>query len=663
MFLLQAIWAVCFKLFKKFCNYCKKGWTYYQGKLQQLLQPQLILLFLTIFPIQHLSNKMLLLMFQRKSSSPWYFDFGASNHMTNIAQLLTNIKNIMKISRFILMGDQHSGKIIAKRPKVGRLFLIHFLLSPNLSLPLVSCNFAIVDYQVWHKRLGHSNSNVLHDMLKYGFLGNKHTSSLNVVHFDCISCMIEKSKILSFSTHYLNVTQPFDIIYSDVWGVAPIISHANYKYFITSIDDYSCLTWVYFLHSKGEVFSTFKFFYAYVQTQFLFQNQNFFYNNGGEYTSHSFQEFLQFNGLVHQPHNKMRQLDEKNCHFLDVVHTLLLESYVPSHFWCEVISIAVHLINRLIFPSLDNESPFTLLFGHPPDYSTLHIFKCTKLNSQFVKCAFLGYSPHQKAFYVMILTSVEFGSLEINLYSHQASMVLEANLLLLSSSLDPSFFIQRTPKGIMVLFVYVDGIVVIGFDQEKFSRIKHMLHSTFHIKELEVHYHLEGILFKLAKVHSRFGQLDELTNSTIVDTPLEVNVKYRREECDILDDPTLYHKLVGSLIYVTITHLDISFVVHTISKFMKSPKHFHFSIISLWHLKGWFIFPTDLFINLQAYSDADWADCPNTRKSTTNWCMFLKQDLVSKSSIEAKYHTMSVACTEIIWLAWIPSSITNSTAY
>ncbi|XP_017416490.1 uncharacterized protein LOC108327280 [Vigna angularis] len=55
--------------------------------------------------------------------------------------------------------DQHSGKIIVKGPKVGHLFPINFSLSPSLSLPLVSCNSAIVDYQVWHKRLGHPNSN------------------------------------------------------------------------------------------------------------------------------------------------------------------------------------------------------------------------------------------------------------------------------------------------------------------------------------------------------------------------------------------------------------------------------------------------------------------------------------------------------------------------
>jgi hypothetical protein len=96
-------------------------------------------------------------------------------------------------------------------------------------------------------------------------------------------------------------------------------------------------------------------------------------------------------------------------HLLDVVHTLLLESHVPSRFWCEALSTAVHLINRIPSSSIGDESPFTWLYGHPPNYSTICIFYCvcyvhlppqerTNLAAQSVECAFLGYSPHQKGF-------------------------------------------------------------------------------------------------------------------------------------------------------------------------------------------------------------------------------------------------------------------------
>ena len=110
---------------------------------------------------------------------------------------------------------------------------------------------------------------------------------------------------------------------------------------------------------------------------------------------------------------------------------------------------------------------------------------------------------------------------------------------------------------------------------------------------------------------------------------MEDNVKLRRDEGELLQDPTLYRKLVGSLIYLTITRPDISFVVHTVSKFMQNPRHLHLTAIQriIKYLfatpsRGLF-FPAGAPIQLQAYSDVDWAGCPDTRKSTTDWCMFL----------------------------------------
>ncbi|XP_020201875.1 uncharacterized protein LOC109787730 [Cajanus cajan] len=189
-----------------------------------------------------------------------------------------------------------------------------------------------------------------------------------------------------------------------------------------------------------------------------------------------------------------------------------------------------------------------------------------------------------------------------------------------------------TPKGIVVLLVYVDDIVVTGSDPDAISKTQQMLHSTFHMKELghlnyflglEVHYHPEGIFINQHKYIQDLVQLAGLTNATLVDTPMEFNVKYRRHEGELLDDPTQYRKLVGSLIYVTITRPDISFVVHTVSKFMQSPRHFHFSAVQriikyiLGTSRRGLFFPKNSSLQLQAYSDADWAGCPETRRSTT----------------------------------------------
>ncbi|XP_050217411.1 uncharacterized mitochondrial protein AtMg00810-like [Mercurialis annua] len=243
------------------------------------------------------------------------------------------------------------------------------------------------------------------------------------------------------------------------------------------------------------------------------------------------------------------------------------------------------------------------------------------------------------------------------------------------SQYDSSLFLQRTSKGITILLVYVDDILLTGLDMEAISRIQNLLHSAFHMKDLgqltyflglEVHHRPQGIFLNQHKYIQDLVNLARLKDATSVETPMEINVKYRRDEGEILEDPTLYRKLVGSLIYLTITRPYISYVVHTVSKFMQAPQHLHLSAVRriIRYVLGTpsrgLLFPRGSSLQLQAYTDADWAGCPDTRKSTTGWCMFLgdaliswkckKQDSISKSSTEAEYRAMSAACSEVIWL-------------
>ena len=153
--------------------------------------------------------------------------------------------------------------------------------------------------KAWHKRLGHPNSRILSYLWKSGLLNNKVHSS-PIVFPDCAACKLGKSKILPFPSEGSRATHGFEIIHSDVWGISPTISHAQYKYFVTFIDDYSRYTWEYFLRHKSEVFSMFKLFLALVQTQFSATVKILRSNSGGEYMSHEFQSYMQSKRIISQ---------------------------------------------------------------------------------------------------------------------------------------------------------------------------------------------------------------------------------------------------------------------------------------------------------------------------------------------------------------------------
>jgi hypothetical protein len=65
-------------------------------------------------------------------------------------------------------------------------------------------------------------------------------------------------------------------------------------------------------------------------------------------------------------------------------------------------------------------------------------------------------------------------------------------------------------------------------------------------------------------------------------------------------------------------------------------------------------------LNVEGYCDADWASCPDDRRSTSGYCVFVegnlvswqskKQSAVSRSTVEAEYRAMAQGLCEILWI-------------
>ncbi|GJY96888.1 ribonuclease H-like domain-containing protein [Tanacetum coccineum] len=107
-------------------------------------------------------------------------------------------------------------------------------------------------------------------------------------------------------------------------------------------------------------------------------------------------------------------------------------------------------------------------------------------------------------------------------------------------------------------------------------------------------------------------------------TPVDTDSKLAAAG-DPVSDPTLYRRLAGALQYLTFTRPDISYAVQQVCLFMHDPREPHFSALKriLWYVRGTLTFGLQLYSSttssLVAYSDADWAGCPTTRRSTSGY--------------------------------------------
>ena len=102
-----------------------------------------------------------------------------------------------------------------------------------------------------------------------------------------------------------------------------------------------------------------------------------------------------------------------------------------------------------------------------------------------------------------------------------------------------------------------------------------------------------------------------------------------------MSNPSLYRRLVGSLVYLIVTRPDISYVVHQVSQYLSIPRSTHYAAVLriLRYLKGTLFhglfYSSQSPLVLCAFSDADWAGDPTDHRSTTGYCFLLGSFLIS----------------------------------
>ncbi|XP_019190294.1 PREDICTED: uncharacterized protein LOC109184712 [Ipomoea nil] len=240
------------------------------------------------------------------------------------------------------------------------------------------------------------------------------------------------------------------------------------------------------------------------------------------------------------------------------------------------------------------------------------------------------------------------------------------------SKSDPSLFTKGKGDKFIAVLVYVDDILVTSPNISQITDLKSFLDETFSIKDLgKVGYFL-GIeaVMNSSGLHlsQRKYALDILTEEGFleckpVNTPMVPGHQLQHDDGVPLADVSKYRRLVGRLLYLTATRPDIAYTVQQLSQYIDAPTDSHLSAAHrvLRYIKSslgqGLFYPKGVDLQLNVFSDSDWASCVDTRKSITGYCIFLgtsliswkskKQATVSRSSSEAEYRALATTVCEV----------------
>nr|GEX09513.1 ribonuclease H-like domain-containing protein [Tanacetum cinerariifolium] len=213
------------------------------------------------------------------------------------------------------------------------------------------------------------------------------------------------------------------------------------------------------------------------------------------------------------------------------------------------------------------------------------------------------------------------------------------------SKTNSSLFVFHRGSDIAYLLLYVDDIILTASCSAFLQRIIASLHSEFAITDLApLNYFLgisaqrstSGLSFVSIKISKEILERAHMKNCNPCWTPVDTESKLGSDG-DLVNDPTLYRSLASALQYLTFTRPDLSYDVQQL----------HVSSTT----------------QLSVYTNADWVACPITRRSTSGYCVFLRDNLLSwsakrqitlsRSNAEAEYRGVANVVAETAWIRYL----------
>eukprot|EP00253_Pinus_taeda_P012844 PITA_12844 len=197
---------------------------------------------------------------------------------------------------------------------------------------------------------------------------------------------------------------------------------------------------------------------------------------------------------------------------------------------------------------------------------------------------------------------------------------------------EPMLYIKENDGKILIVVLYVDELIFTRNDASLIADFKAVMKIEFEMTDLgflryfpriEVDQSENGVFISQVKYVEAVLKRFNMLNSKAAVTPMVMGLKLTKEDSSKDFDPKLYKSIVGSLMYLTATRLDIMHAMSLISRFMERPKKTH------WKSTPGYVF--------------------HMGSGAISWAS-KKQPVVSLSTTEVEYVAATTATCQAVWL-------------
>ena len=250
-----------------------------------------------------------------------------------------------------------NGSVILTATKRNQLYVI----DEKMHQTMLAVNEPDRNLLKWHQRYGHVNINDLKKMKTEELVaGMNFTTNLSQINCDiCAKCKIHVQPFKN-STH--REEDVLGLIHSDICGPINTESLGGAKYFVTFTDDCTRYTETTMMRHRSEVLEAFKNYKVKVEKQTGRQIKKLRTDNGKEYLSNAFKDFLKNEGITHQlsveyTPQQNGVAERKNRTLVEMARCIMLQGNLPQSLWAEAINAATYLRNRCATKTLDGKTP------------------------------------------------------------------------------------------------------------------------------------------------------------------------------------------------------------------------------------------------------------------------------------------------------------------